>query len=106
MAISVYIVGQLRMAGLPDPVEEYRFAPPRRWRFDLAWPDPAIKLAVEIEGGVWTGGRHTRPSGYLKDIEKYNQAAIMGWRLVRITPAMVKSGEALALIERALTQEV
>jgi hypothetical protein len=104
MAVAVYIVGQLRMAGLPDPVEEFRFAPPRRWRFDLAWPER--KLAVEVEGGVWTGGRHTRPAGYLKDIEKYNEASILGWRLVRITPAMIKSGEALTLIERALTQEV
>jgi hypothetical protein len=104
MAVAVYIVSQLRMAGLPDPVEEFRFAPPRRWRFDLAWPER--KLAVEVEGGVWTGGRHTRPAGYLKDIEKYNEASILGWRLVRITPAMIKSGEALTLIERALTQEV
>jgi hypothetical protein len=46
MAVAVYIVGQLRMAGLPDPVEEYRFAPPRRWRFDLAWPERM--LAVEV----------------------------------------------------------
>jgi hypothetical protein len=104
MAVAVYIVSHLRMAGLPDPVEEFRFAPPRRWRFDLAWPER--KLAVEVEGGVWTGGRHTRPAGYLKDIEKYNEASILGWRLVRITPAMIKSGEALTLIERALTQEV
>lgn len=104
MAVAVYIVSQLRMAGLPDPVEEYRFAPPRRWRFDLAWPDRM--LAVEVEGGVWTGGRHTRPTGYLKDIEKYNEAAMLGWRLVRVTTQMIKSGEALTLIERALTQEV
>lgn len=105
MAMAVYLVSQLRMAGLPEPTEEYRFAPPRRWRFDLAWPDQPVKLAVEIEGGVWTGGRHTRPSGFLKDIEKYNCAALLNWRLLRVTPAMIKSGEAMTLIERALTQE-
>jgi very-short-patch-repair endonuclease len=104
MAVAVYIVGQLRMAGLPDPVEEYRFAPPRRWRFDLAWPERM--LAVEVEGGVWVGGRHTRPAGYEKDCEKYSEAAVLGWRVIRVTTQMVKDGRALALIERALTQEV
>jgi hypothetical protein len=42
----------LRAVGLPVPIREHRFAPPRRWRFDYAWP--AHRLALEIEGGTWT----------------------------------------------------
>ena len=91
---------QARAAGLPAPEPEYRFAPPRRWRLDLAWP--AFRVAAEREGGVWTQGRHVRGAGYIADMDKYNTAAIMGWLLVRFTPEQEASGEALALVERAL----
>ena len=60
---------------------EYRFNPLRRWRFDFAIPMHAI--AIEVEGGVWTQGRHTRGSGYIKDCEKYNSAVMLGWRVLR-----------------------
>lgn len=79
-------VGQ---AKLPMPVREYRFAPPRKWRFDYAWPD--LKIALEVEGGVWTRGRHTRGAGFLKDVEKYNAAASLGWLVLRCTPNQLYS---------------
>lgn len=63
---------------------EYRFHPKRRWRFDYAIPEH--KIAIEVEGGVWTNGRHTRGKGYINDMEKYNEAVIGGWRLIRVTP--------------------
>jgi len=75
---------------------EYRFAPPRRWRLDFAFLDH--QLAVEVEGGVWVTGRHVRPSGFIKDIEKYNALTLLGWRLLRVVPAMIEDGEALRLI--------
>lgn len=63
---------------------EYRFCPARRWRSDLfVHPD----ILVEIEGGAWIAGRHTRGSGYLKDMEKYNAAVCLGYRLIRTTPS-------------------
>ena len=65
----------------PMPVAEHRFAPPRRWRFDRAWVP--YRVAVELEGGVWTGGRHTTGAGFLGDIEKYNAAALAGWMVLR-----------------------
>lgn len=61
------------------------------------------RIAVEVEGGVWSSGRHTRPAGFLGDMEKYNELALAGWMLLRVTPQDVKSGAALELIERALT---
>lgn len=90
---------QLRVCGL-KPEVEYVFAPPRRWRFDFAWP--AEKVAAEVEGGLFSQGRHTRGAGFSDDIEKYNAAAMAGWLLIRCTPEMVKSGEAVQLIEAAI----
>jgi len=85
---------------LSVPSREYRFAPPRRWRFDFAWP--AIKLAVEVEGGTWSGGRHTRGAGFAKDCEKYNAAASLGWRVLRFTKEMIEDRTAIEMIRGAL----
>ncbi len=74
----------LEVRGLPRPEREWKFEAKRRWRFDYAWPERMV--ALEVEGGVWTGGRHTRGAGFLKDMEKYNRAAVLGWRLLRVTP--------------------
>lgn len=65
------------------PEREYRFAPPRKWRFDFAWP--ALRVAVELEGGVWTGGRHATGAGLIADMDKYNAAASLGWRVLRFS---------------------
>lgn len=96
-----YLSVVLRWAGVPAPEPEHRFHPERRWRFDLAWP--AFKLGVEVEGGVWTSGRHSRGAGFEADCAKYNEATLAGWRVLRVTPAMIEDGRALAWIERALT---
>lgn len=94
---------QIKALKLPAPTPQYRFAAPeRRWSFDLAWPDR--KLACEVEGGIWIrgGGRHNRASSFEKDAEKYNEACLRGWRLLRVTTGQVTSGVAIGLIERAL----
>ena len=83
---------QCKGLGLPSPQPEYYFAKPRRWRFD--WAFPAQLIAVEQEGGVFNGGRHTRGAGYVKDMEKYNAAARLGWRVLRFTPKQVRDGQA------------
>jgi hypothetical protein len=90
----------LEAAGLPRPVEEFVFAPPRKWRFDFAWPADG-SIALEVEGAVWTGGRHTRGAGFLKDMEKYNTAAIRGWTVLRTTPSGLVSGEGVELVRLA-----
>lgn len=84
--------------GLPEPQREFKFHPTRKWRFDFAWPANATNpprkesIAVEIEGAVWVLGRHTRGSGFVKDMEKYNEAAKHGWRVFRFTPQELKKG--------------
>lgn len=85
------------------PVREFRFHEERRWRFDFAFP--ATKVAVEVEGATYTNGRHTRGSGFERDAEKYNAAAMLGWRVLRFTARMVKSGQAVRAIETALSAE-
>jgi len=55
----------------------------RRWKFDLAWPDS--RCAVEVHGGVHTGGRHTRGGGFTGDREKINAAVILDWRVLELT---------------------
>lgn len=78
----------LLTAGLPLPCLEHKFHATRRWRFDYAWPEQ--RVALEVEGGIWSGGRHIRPKGFIADMEKYNTAAVEGWRIIRCTPDDVK----------------
>jgi very-short-patch-repair endonuclease len=89
-----------KLYGLPEPVAEYRFAPPRKFRFDFCWPKKSI--AVEVEGGIWTQGRHTRGKGYLSDMSKYNLAAKAGYRVFRFTPKQYENGEAQAFMKEVL----
>lgn len=84
-----------------DVVKEYRFHPVRKWRFDYAIIEH--KIALEVEGGVWTGGRHTSPQGFLGDIEKYNTATLMGWRVFRVTPDDLYKTATLNLIKTAIS---
>ncbi len=78
---------------------EVMFDDTRRWRFDFA--DTKAKIAVEIEGGVWSGGRHTRGKGFGEDCVKYNRAQELGWTVFRYTTAMVISGAAIDQIVAA-----
>ena len=70
-------------------VKEYKFHPTRKWRFDYCIPSEMI--AIEIEGGAFTNGRHTRGKGFIEDMRKYNEAVILGWRLIRFTPTQLKT---------------
>ena len=78
--------------------QEYKFHPTRKWRADFFIT--GTKILVEVEGGIWSGGRHTRGKGYLGDMEKYNEAAAMGYTVLRFSTEQVKSGLALKKIEQ------
>lgn len=82
-------------------VREHKFHPSRKWRFDFA--HLATKTAIEIEGGTWNGGRHTRGSGYSKDCEKYNEAAKLGWCVLRYTADKINSRCVFEVLD-AITQ--
>lgn len=78
--------------GIPTPATELRFHPTRQWRFDYAWPEK--RISVEVEGGIWNRGRHTRGRGFIEDMEKYNEAGRLGWRVFRFQPKDLKTGKA------------
>ena len=96
---EIVLADHLRLSKI-EFVQEHRFHPKRKWRFDFALP--AYMIAVEIEGAVWVAGRHTRGSGYVKDLEKYNEAALMGWKVLRFTTEQACNGLALETIRRGI----
>ena len=91
---------QLDQSTVPPYTTEHVFSPPRKWRFDMAWAEHM--LALEIEGGTHTRGRHTRPIGYQNDCEKYNNAVLLGWRVLRVTSKHIMEGEALEWVKTAI----
>lgn len=78
---------------IPRPTREHVFAPPRKWRFDFAWPE--LKMAVEIHGGIFQRGRHSRGAGQIADFEKQNAAVLDGWRVLVFGPPQVMDGSAV-----------
>jgi hypothetical protein len=97
-----------RRLEIPDPLAEYHFSGSRAWRFDFAWPD--LKLAVEIEGVFYKGAgrksRHTTGAGYSDDCEKYNAAALDGWKVLRFTGSMLNDGRADQQLNAAFGKEI
>lgn len=109
---------QIWISGLPTPEAEYRFgaeaaggpgkglrrrleaAGLKDWRFDFAWPD--LMLAVEVEGGAWVGGRHTRGKGFVEDLKKYQEAQRLGWTIYRTAGELIKTGEAVQTIKELI----
>jgi len=102
----------IKQTSLPEPEQEYKFHPKRKWKFDFAWPEKMV--AVELNGGtgfVWrtnpqTGekykarGRHTEKEGYKQDCIKRNNAQMLGWKVYDFTSDMVLNGEAINFIEK------
>lgn len=91
---------QLRAKKLAKPEHEFRFDSKRRWRLDLAWPD--LLIAVEVHGGVYSRGRHTRGKGFTNDREKINAATEAGFSVYEFTTEHVESGAAIRQLERVL----
>ena len=83
----------------PELAREVRFAPPRRWRLDFAYESPAIKLGIELQGAVWTGGGHTRGMGYNNDAEKLNTSQVLGWRLFHLSVNMMTINNVQPIID-------
>jgi len=99
--LEILFARHIQDAGLPEPQASFRFAQRigRKWEADFAFHDH--KLLVEVEGKEW-GGRHTRGKGFINDCEKYAEAQILGWRVLRIPGTWVHNGEGVRYLERLL----
>lgn len=94
------LIAEIVQHKLPMPVEEHRFHPVRKWRFDLAFPEH--KVAIEVHGAVFSGGRHTRGMGFENDREKNNEAQIMGWTVLEYSTGQVLDGVPILDLKRVL----
>jgi very-short-patch-repair endonuclease len=72
----------------------------RLFRADFCWPE--YNLLVEVNGGTWNGGRHTRGAGVERDYEKLNLAVLAGFRVLLFTSRQVRSGQAAEFLRRLL----
>ena len=94
----------LRDAGLPEPLLQFQPLAPRRWRVDFCWLPQ--RLICEVEGGLYQAASgHRSFSGVVRDIEKSNELCLAGYRLLRVTSAMIEDGSAVELVRRALGQD-
>ena len=98
--LELDLLAQLRLHRIVGYTMEYKFHPTRRWRFDFCWVLKGV--AVEVEGGTWSGGRHSTGTGFERDCEKYNEAMLMGFRVFRFTGSMIRDGRAINTILEAL----
>lgn len=90
-------------SGLPMPVREYKFHDTRKWRLDYAWPEH--KIGLEVNGGVWIRGRHTRGAGQIKDMEKFNAANLLSWHIYQCTPQEIHNLSILTVLQAAFKKE-
>lgn len=90
-------------AGFPEPVREHRFIPGRDHRWDLAWPDQ--RIAIEVQGGTWSGGRHVRGSGYEIDCRKMTAGQVLGWTVLYATERMLRRGDTVAALRGLFGQQ-
>ena len=102
-SLEARLAWKITVAGLPPPEVEFIFHRPRKWRFDFCWPENM--LAVEVEGAIWVQGRHTRGSGFTGDCQKYNQATLDGYRVLKFTSDMIDDGTAIATIKAAMRKD-
>ncbi len=78
-----------RSLGGPELEREFRFHPERKWRADFAQIES--RTLIEIEGGIYIQGRHNRAAGFIADAEKYLEAFLAGWAVVRLTSAQIST---------------
>ncbi len=99
--IDLFTVACPKM-GLPTPTPEYKFHATRKWRIDYYFEANGRKVGLEVEGGIWTNGRHTRGAGFAGDMEKYNAAGAMGITILRVAPCDLLKTETFNLIKKTL----
>lgn len=93
-------LARLAQEGLPLPAQEFRFYAPRLWRADFCWPNE--RLILEVQGGIFVNGRHSRGAALLREWDKLNTAAGLGFRVIYTQPADLLSVATIVFIRAAL----
>ncbi len=88
--------------GIPEPIYEHQFHDTRKWRFDIAWTSVQHMVALECQGGLFSGGAHVRGAAVLREHEKYNHACCLGWRILYTTPEKLCTLETAEFVKKAL----
>ena len=95
---AAVVIALWKSFGIPEPYQEFEFVPGRKFRADFAWP--AVRLVVECEGGVFSKGRHGRGAGIHGDMQRGNQGAKHGWRMLRYLPKeLLQTATALEILQ-------
>lgn len=98
------MAGWLDTFGAPAYAREFMFAKPKRkWRADFAWPE--LRLIVEIDGGLFCNGAHSRAAGRMRDMERDNWCVMHGWRVLRYSAAQARDGTAADEVVRFIKGE-
>ena len=100
--LETLLLEQIHQANLPEPEQQVKLIPKRRYRFDFAYP--RLMVAIEVDGGTWmqtNRGRsagHAHPSRITHDNEKRNLARLEGWRVFQFDTTAINDGSALKMI--------
>ena len=97
------VLAYFKECKLPECVTESKFHPTRRWLFDFAFRKE--KVAIEVQGGIWTGGAHARPVFLMRDYEKLNEAQCLGWVVLQVQPKEICTMELVELVRRAIKRQ-
>lgn len=100
MSIATIFAQTCEQFGLPKPVAEFKWHPTRKFRADYAWPEHRVLL--ELQGGVYTFGKHGRGSGIVKDMEKVSEASALGWLTIQILPKDLMSVKTTNYVKQAI----
>ena len=98
--MSQLFVQLCMQSGLARPTPEYQFLGDRRFMFDYAWVDK--RIALEVEGGIFIRGAHGSVGGILRDIEKYDLAAVTGWIVLRVVAEDLLKSRTFEMVRRAI----
>lgn len=79
--IELYLKQMVQSGTIKSYETEYQFTKKRKFRFD--WFIPCLNLALEYEGIMGDKSRHTTVTGYTGDINKYNLALTLGFKVLR-----------------------
>lgn len=101
--LEAELLRQIGLCDLPAPDREVRLIPGRKFPWDFVWR--AQRLCVEVQGGTWTQGAHSRGAGQSRDAEKQALATLAGWRCLTVTGDQIRSGAAVGWIAQALEME-